>query len=267
MSSSPNHPASERRPEAGRLCPGLAERARTVAVRSAATVCAAGIEGGRVLAHTVTHAGQVLLVVPHDGDLARAVRSAPDQDLSSLLLVSDHAPVPMRLPIRAQLWLSGWATPVADADQRAALLAFAEARPHTSLLDVGRTAELLRLDLAEVVLGESGCVVEVSPREFLAARPDPLADIEADHLRHLATDHADVLELLAARLPRGLRMPGDIVRPLGLDRFGFRLRVERRHGHTDVRMPFVRPLTCPRQLGQAVARVLCGAREAQGRGG
>lgn len=260
MPSSPTHPAPERRPEPGQLCPGLPERARTVALRPAATVCAAGIQGGRVLAHTVTGAGQLLLVVPRDGDLAAAVRSAPDQDLSTLLLVSDHAPVPMRLPIRAQLWLSGWATPVRLADQRAALLAFAEARPDAALLDVGRTAELLRLDLAEVVLGESGQAVDVSPREFLAARPDPLAGIEADHLRHLAADHADVLELLAARLPPSLRTRGDVVRPLGLDRFGFRLRVERSHGHTDVRVPFARPLTCAGQLGQAVAQVLCAAR-------
>jgi hypothetical protein len=260
MPGSPTHPAPERRPEAHALRPGAAERARTVATRPAATVCAAGIEGGRVLAHTVTRAGQVLLVVPRDGDLATAVRGAPDQDLSTLLMISDHAPVALRRPVRAQLWLSGWATPVRPADQRAAVLTFAETRPEAVLLDVGRTADLLRLDLAEVVLGEGGEGVEVSPRDFAAAAPDPLAGIEADHLRHLAADHADVLDLLAGCLPAGLVGPRDVVRPLGLDRFGFRLRVERPIGHTDVRVPFVRPLTCAGQLGPAVAQVLCAAR-------
>ncbi|CCG03577.1 DUF2470 domain-containing protein [Blastococcus saxobsidens] len=258
----PSHPAPQRRPGPVACRPDPAERARTVAMRQAATVCAPGLQGGRVLTHTVTRAGQVLLVVPHDGDLAAAVRGAPDQDLSALLMVSDHAPVPVRSPVRAQLWLSGWATPVRPADRRAAALAFAETRPDASLLDVGRTADLLRLDLAEVVLGEAGTAVDVGLQEFLAARPDPLAGIESDHLTHLAADHADVLALLAARLPADLLGPGDVVRPLGLDRFGFRLRVERRFGHVDVRVPFARPLTCAGQLGAAVARVLCAARAA-----
>ncbi|MGY1835946.1 DUF2470 domain-containing protein [Blastococcus sp. SYSU DS0510] len=260
MPSSPTHPAPERRPEAAALRPEPAERARTIATRTAATVCAPGMGGGRLLAHTVTRAGQVLLVVPADGDVAAAVRQAPDQDLSALLMVSDHAPVPLRRPTRAQLWLSGWATPVRPEDQRAALLAFAETRPTEVLLDVGRSALLLRLDLAEVVLGEGGAGVDVSPQEFAAARPDPLLAVEADHLRHLAGAHADVLELLAARIPPEVVGPAGIVRPLGLDRFGFRLRVERPCGHTDVRVPFTRPLTCAGQLGAAVGELLCAAR-------
>ncbi|RBY90179.1 DUF2470 domain-containing protein [Blastococcus sp. TBT05-19] len=259
MQSRSSQPAHGRRPE-DRLRPGAAERARTVATRAAATVCARGVEGSRLLAHTVTAAGQVLLVVPRDGELATAVREAPDQDLSALVLISDHAPVPVRRPVRAQLWLSGWVTPVRPGAERSAVLAFAETRPEGALLDVGGTASLLRLDLAEVVLGEGGVSVDVGPADFLAARPDPLAGIEADHLRHLARDHADVLDLLAGRLPAGLVGATDVVRPLGLDRFGFRLRVERPLGHTDVRVPFARPLTCAAQLGAAVGQVLCAGR-------
>ena len=37
--------------------------------------------------------------------LATAVRAAPGQDLSTLVMVSDHAPVPLRRSVRAQLWL------------------------------------------------------------------------------------------------------------------------------------------------------------------
>ncbi|MCZ2860887.1 DUF2470 domain-containing protein [Blastococcus sp. VKM Ac-2987] len=244
MPSCPSHPAPERRPAADGLRPAAAERARTVATRAAATVCARGVEGGRLLAHTVTRAGQVLLVVPADGDLLSAVRAAPDQDLSALVMISDHAPVALRRPVRAQLWLSGWATPVGPADRRAAVLAF-----------------------AEVVLGEGGEGIDVSPQEFAAAAPDLLAGIEPDHLRHLATDHADVLDLLAGRLPAGFVGPGDVVRPLGLDRFGFRLRVEGPYGDTDVRVPFPRPLTCTGQLGPAVAQLLCAARAGRVRRG
>ncbi|SOD97532.1 DUF2470 domain-containing protein [Blastococcus haudaquaticus] len=260
MATCPSRPAPEPQRDLDLLRPGPAERARTVAGRHGATVCAAGVESSRVLAHAVTDADQVLVALPAGGDLVGAVRAAPGADLSALVMVSDHAPVPLRRPLRAQLWLSGWLTPVPDRDQRAAVLAFAEARPAEVLLDVGRSITLLRLDLAEVVLGEGGPAVDVSPLEFLAARPDPLAALEADHLAHLDGDHPEFLALLSRLLPAGALGPADALRPLGLDRFGFRLRVERPGGHQDVRVPFGRPLTCPGELGPAIGRLACAAR-------
>ena len=245
---------------ASRLNPGPAERARTVASRAGASVCAAGIGGTRVLAHATTATGQTFLVVPRDGDLLTAVIAAPGADLSALVMVTDHAPVPLRRPVRAQLWLSGWVTPVRPRDERAAVLAFSEVRPDAVLLDVGRTATLLRLDLAEVVLGEGGPGLDVSPTAFLAARPDPLAAVEADHLRHLDRDHREFLALLGGLLPPALVGEDDVLRPLGVDRFGFRLRVERPRGHQDLRVPFARPLGCAGELGAAVRQLGCSAR-------
>ncbi|WP_324277790.1 hypothetical protein [Blastococcus brunescens] len=67
----------------------------------------------------------------------------------------------------------------------------------------------------------------MGPLDFLVARPDPLAEIEAEHLGHLDRDHPEFLRLLAELLPAGSLAAGDVLRPLGLDRFGFRLRIER----------------------------------------
>lgn len=261
MSTCPMDPPAPGGRVAGeRRRPGTAERARTVFARTPATISAPGVESGRVLAHAVTASGRVLLVVPAGGDLALAVAAAPDADLSALVMVSDHAPVPLRRPVRAQLWLSGWVTPVPSADRRAAVLEFAESCPADVLLDVGGSATLLRLDLAEVVLGESGEGEEVGLDAFFAARPDPLAGAEADALRHLDRDHPEFVLLLRSLLPAGAAAPHDVVRPLGVDRFGFRLRVERTGGHHDLRIPFARPLTCPGQLGAAVRQLTCAAR-------
>jgi hypothetical protein len=262
MTTCPSRPPAPDQPArtTGAPRPAPAERARTVVARAGATVCAAGIEGTRVLAHAVTAAGQTLLVVPRDGELLSAVAAAPDNDLSALLMVTDHAPVPLRRPVRAQLWLSGWVTTVRAEDQRAAVLAFAGVRPDEILLDVGRAAALLRLDLAEVVLGEGGAGIDVSVAEFLAARPDPLAGVEADHLRHLDSDHPEFLALLGGLLPAGTVGADDVLRPLGVDRFGFRLRVERPSGHHDLRVPFPAPLGGAGDLGPAVARLACAAR-------
>jgi hypothetical protein len=252
-------PSPDGRPTAD-VRPSAPERARTVATRTTATVSAPGVRCCLPLAHAVTDAGQVLLVVPTHGDLAAAVRAAPGADLSTLVMVSDRAPVPLRRSVRAQLWLSGWATPVREQDRQAALLTFAEVNPTGALLDVGRTATLLRLDLAEVVLGEGGAGLDVSPQEFIAARPDPLAELEADTLRHLDQDHPEFLSILVGLLPEWAVGERDVVRPLGVDRYGFRLRIERPSGHYDVRLPFPRPLTCAGQLGPAVRHMTAAAR-------
>ncbi len=268
MPTCPSRPAAEpgrehRREDFQRLRPGPAERARTVVSRGAATVCAPGVQGSRVLAHTVTTAGETLLVVPRDGDLVAAVRTAPAADLSALVMVSDRAPVPLRDPVRAQLWLSGWLAPVGPRDERAALDEFADVRPAEVLLDVGRSAALVRLDLAEVVLGENRDCTDVGPGDFLAARPDPLAAVEADVLRHLDRDHPDFLALLGRLVPTGAAGTDDVLRPLGLDRFGVRLRIERPSGFHDLRLPFLRPLTCAGQLGPAL-RQLTGVARSRG---
>ena len=243
------------------LRPSTAERARTVASRPAAAICAAGIDGSRVLAHTTTAHGQVLLVVPTDGEVCTAVRGSADGDLAALLMVTDHAPVPLQDAVRAQVWLSGWLTPVEPGDQQEALLAFADAAPVGALLDVGSTATLLALDLAEVVLGEGGSVTELDPDDYLAAAPDPLVEVEATMLQHLEESHPEQLALLASRVPAAWA-DGGVVRPLGLDRFGFRLRFEQPGGHRDVRVPFAAPVSGPEELGAAVQRLLCAAERA-----
>ncbi|WP_369138272.1 DUF2470 domain-containing protein [Modestobacter versicolor] len=248
-------------PPADAVRPSSAERARTVAARPAAAVCAAGIDGSRVLGHATTDDGQVLLVVPTDGEVCTAVRHSADGDLAALLMVTDHAPVQLREPVRAQAWLSGWLTPVRPEHERAAALAFADVAPVAALLDLGEGTTLLRLDLAEVVLGECGTVTEVTPEDYVAARPDPLAAVEAHALQHLDEAHPEELALLRSRVPRRWLADGGVVRPLGLDRCGFRLRIEQRSGHRDVRVPFPEPVSTADELGRAVHQVMCAVRQ------
>jgi hypothetical protein len=254
MTRSSHHTAADA------LRPTIAERARTVATRPAAAVCAAGIDGCRVLGHAVTAEGDVLLVVPTDGEVATAVRHARDGDLAALVMVTDHAPVRLREPVRAQVWLSGWLTPVEVGEERAAAVAFAEVTPVGDLLDVGRGTSLLRMDLAEVALGEGGAVAELTPEAFLAADPDPLVEVEAAVLQHMDAEHRAELALLRSRLPASLLGESDVVRPLGLDRCGFRLRIEQPRGHQDVRVPFAAPISDAEQLAPAVHGLLCAAR-------
>ena len=245
-------------PTAPTLRADAAERARTVAGRSSAALCVRGLDAGRPLAHATTAGGTTYVLVPTGGAADTALGDRAD--LTAVLLVSDRAPVPLRDPLRAQVWLSGWLTPVAPAARRDAALAFAETRPVGPLLDVGDGATLLRLDVAEVVLREGPHCTEIGPQTFAEARPDPLADVEARLLQHLDRDHPEVLAQLTGRIPAGDLGPRDVVRPLGLDRFGYRLRVERPVGSRDLRVPFPWPLTCPGQLRAATRQLLCAAR-------
>lgn len=249
-------------PAAPALRADAAERARTVAARSSAALCVRGLPAGRPLAHATTASGTTYVLAAAGGEVDTALAGRPE--LTAVLMVSDRAPVPLRNPLRAQVWLSGWLTPVHPPARRAAALAFAEARPVETLLDVGHGATLLRLDVAEVVLREGERSTEVGPQAYAAARPDPLAGVEARMLEHLDRDHPEVLDVLSSRIPAGDLGPRDVVRPLGLDRFGYRLRIERAAGSRDLRVPFARPLTCPGQLQAATRQLLCAARGARG---
>ncbi|WNV77787.1 DUF2470 domain-containing protein [Geodermatophilus sp. DSM 44513] len=235
-----------------------AERARTVGSRASAALRVRGLDAGRPLASATTAAGATFVLVPTGGEVDAAL--AGRADLTAVLLVSDRAPVPLRDPVRATLWLSGWLTRVHPSAVRAAVLDVAAVRPVGALLDVGRGATLLRLDVAEVVLREGSRCTEVDPRAYAEASPDPLAAVEATVLQHLDRTHPEVLDLLRGRIPAGELGPRDVVRPLGLDRLGYRLRIERPTGHRDLRVPFPRPLTCPGQLAAATRRLVCAAR-------
>jgi hypothetical protein len=106
-----------------------------------------------------------------------------------------------------------------------------------------------------VVVTDATGAEAVDSAALLAARPDPFCAFESCWIRHLDTAHRDVVARLASRLPARLRR-GDI-RPLGIDRYGMRLRVESTEGDRDIRLPFRTPVDDVVGLGKAI-RVLLG---------
>jgi len=114
---------------------------------------------------------------------------------------------------------------------------------------------LLRLEIESVVVADSTGAESVGVGSLLAAQPDPFCAMESCWLQHMESAHRDVVERLASRLPMTLRRGR--VRPLGLDRYGVRLRVETDEGDHDVRLPFAKPVDDITGLSQAI-RVLMG---------
>jgi hypothetical protein len=234
--------------------PPAAERARTIAARPAASLYGLGLGICQLWGATTTDAGDVLLVVPTDGLVMTALRNSPLGDVPARLTVTDRTPVPVPHPVRGLVQLSGWVEPVAQYDVTRLVLEFADIQPCDSLFDVGLSATLLRLELADVLLEEAGACTDVEPDDFRAARPDAISRAENE----LMAQQCEPLSRLGGRV-QGWAGRHDEVRLLGLDRFGVRYRVQSRHGCYDLRLPFAEPLDRPDEFGAAVDRLLtCG---------
>jgi hypothetical protein len=239
----------------------LAGRARHASVVGPATGSNPGGDGDLRAAPTLHHVpatGAATLQFPSDHPLVLAARGRADALLPVMLELADVAPVTVRRPVRGLLWLSGRLRVLPLRVARRAALRIAAEQPDERLLDVGHGEVLLRLEPAMVVLSDAEGTEALAPTAMAAAPPDPVADTGDRWLAHLAAAHAGTLSSLVPRLPPHLRRPGHRLAPLGVDRYGLRLRVETERDDHDVRLPFTAPLSCPGQLGGAV-RALVGA--------
>ncbi len=239
--------------------PTTAERIRSTCVRAGGALLA--VERAEPLTTPLHHLladGSFAVGVPVDVELAGGAQA--------VLELADYAPLPLREPVRSLVWIRGWLHPVPSSEVYGMLDLIAAEHPHPALLQVqtpdsgpvasGDTRYLLaRLEIGSVVVTDATGAEAVDAAALLAARPDPFCGFESCWIRHLDSDHRDVVARLAARLPARLRR-GD-VRPLGVDRYGMRLRVESADGDRDIRLPFHKPVDDVTGLGQAI-RVLMG---------
>ncbi|WP_307849468.1 DUF2470 domain-containing protein [Qaidamihabitans albus] len=240
--------------------PSPAERAKTIAARGAPAALMPSTEHPASAAQRVTpalhhvHAGaDVSILLPDDDPLAAAGR-ARRGEVAVMLELADHAPVELREPVRGLLWITGWLRALDERAARARAVSIADVRPDPRLLDVGHGFSLLRLSPAALVLADPEGTHSLRPHMFAAASPDPFCAYETDWLRHLERTHADVIDGLARHVPPDLR--GGRIRPLGLDRFGLRLRVECAGGDHDVRLAFSRSVDSPPQLAMELRRLV-----------
>lgn len=241
--------------------PTTAERIRSTCVRA----------GGALLA--VENAEPFTTPLHHllaDGSFAVALPTDCDADgVQAVLELADYAPLPLREPVRSLVWIRGRLHPVPPSEVRDMLDLIAAEHPNPALLQVRTPASqpvaagdeadtqylLARLEIESVVVTDATGAEAVDSAALLAARPDPFCALESCWIRHLDTAHRDVVARLASRLPARLRR-GD-VRPLGIDRYGMRLRVESADGDRDIRLPFRTPVDDIVGLGKAI-RVLLG---------
>lgn len=243
---------------AGPRVPGTAERGRTIAARGGVAAILPAKQGTnsgtadepavRITPHLhhVHPDGAATILLHDEHPLVATALQTPHGAVTAMIEVADHAPVPLREPVRGLLWLTGSLVLAHNDTARAAVLGVAEQRADPRLLDAGHGFVVLRMHPASIVLADAEGSGSLSTPEFTAAEPDPFHDREAHWLRHLDLSHRDVVGELRRHLPDELR--GGHLRPLGIDRFGIRLRVEATDSDHDVRLPFTRPVATAREL-------------------
>ena len=201
--------------------------------------------------HHVHADGAVTVLLPDGHPMLEQARAAR---LPAMVEIADRAAVELREPVRALLWVTGLLDTL-DADEaREQALLVADDRADSRLLDVGHGFSVLRLTPASLVLADSEGTSSISPDEFVTAAPDPFCEYEDNWLRHLDSAHRDVVGMLTRLLPETLR--GGHVRPLGLDRYGLRLRIEATGGDHDVRLAFANPVDTPQGLAVELRRMV-----------
>lgn len=234
--------------------PGPAERARTIAARGPATLLppppALPPSGER----RSDRVAPVWHHVHDDGSVTVLLPDEQAEPATTVVELVDLAPVPLREPVRGLLWITGRLAPVALGEARDLALDLVEERPDPRLLDLGHGLTMLRLAPLSMVVADADGTHPVSTEAFAAATEDPFCHQEAGWLRHLELSHTDVIHTLRRHLPDQLR--GGHVRPLGLDRYGLRLRVEAVDGDHDVRLAFERPIATPADLSAQLRRLV-----------
>jgi hypothetical protein len=250
--------------------PTTAERIRSTCVRAGGALLA--VEGAEPLTTPLHHLlgdGSFAVAVPVNAAVATHLVDCDAGAAQAVLELADYAPLPLREPVRSLVWIRGRLHQVLPPAVHQMLDRIAAEHPNPALLQVQTPRStpvadkwaddtrylLARLEIESVVVTDATGAEAVDVRALLAARPDPFCAFESCWIRHLDTAHRDVVARLAARLPARLRR-GDI-RPLGVDRYGVRLRVESADGDRDVRLPFRQPVDDVTGLGQAI-RVLMG---------
>jgi Protein of unknown function (DUF2470) len=238
--------------------PGPGERARTIAARGPASLLPPLPNPPATAAHQPERVAPLLHHVHQDASVT--VLLADDHPMvagspvTTMVELVDMAPVPLREPVRGLLWITGRMLALPESSARALAVDIAGEKPDPRLLDVGHGATVLRLEPLSLVVADADGTHPLTPQEFAAAAPDPFCHQEAGWLRHLELSHADVLHTLRRHLPDQLR--GGHLRPLGLDRYGLRLRVEAIEDDHDVRLAFERPIATLPELSAELRRMV-----------
>ncbi len=116
-----------------------------------------------------------------------------------------------------------------------------------------------RMDVMDVYyVGGFGVMGWVSDSEYYSGEPDPLADVAADIIQHMNTDHGDALILLA-RVFAGIESQEAAM--TSVDRLGFQVRLKTPDGPRSARIAFSREVSSPVEARSVLIEMMAHARQ------
>lgn len=208
--------------------------------------------------HVTDPVGRVLLLVSIVDDLALVLPPAGQADEVAVVLDVPDLPPAAGAPALGRVWVAGWASALRGAAARAAALDYVEVDATEDLLDVGRRFTLYRVEPVEVRLETAGATIDIAPREYAAAEPDPLHRVEWDLLIALAERHgAEIAEYLRRQLGDLVSAGEPPARVLRLDRYGMVVAAGPAGRRFRARLAFPRVVCDPADLASLLHLVLC----------
>jgi len=137
--------------------------------------------------------------------------------------------------------LMGEAVPLSEKDAAEAKTAYLARHPNATYWVDFEDFGFYRLEVADVYfVGGFAAMDWVSAEDYLAARPDPLADAAAGIIEHMNRDHPDAL-VTFARVLAGAE--ADEASMVSVDRLGFKLRLKSGPRLHSARIAFLREVS------------------------
>ncbi len=222
--------------------PTYAERARTLVYLGRTGTLATlsmkhpGHPFGSVMPYALDVEGRPLFLI---STMAMHTQNLHADPRASLLVTQ---PGWMGDPLAAgRVTLMGEARRLPEAEVPEARKAYLARHPNAAYWVDFEDFRFYRLQVADVYfVGGFAAMDWVPAEEYLAARPDPLADAAAAIVEHMNRDHADAL-VTFARVLAGA--PADEASMVSVDRLGFKLRLKSGARLSSARIAFPREIT------------------------
>lgn len=237
--------------------PTLAERARTLMQIGGASSLSTlskkrpGFPFGSVMPYAVDDTGNPLFLI---SQMAMHTKNLQDNPKATLL-VAEHSSSPLGA---ARISVIGDVARLDDDEKQAALPAYLESHPDAQQWAAFGDFGLFRMNVVDVYfIGGFGVMGWITPEEYAAAKPDPLAAAANDIIAHMNDDHVEAMILLAKS---ELGVDATAVRLTAVDQYGFNVMLQTEEGVRGGRIGFPESATSSNECRKAFVEMVKAAR-------
>lgn len=244
-------------PPASASEPTLAERARTLMQTGGASSLSTlskkqpGFPFGSVMPYACDEAGRPLFLISQMAMHTKNITADP----KATLLVAEHSSSPLGA---ARISIIGQVARLRDDEKQAALPAYLAAHPDAQQWAAFGDFGLFRMDVVDVYfIGGFGVMGWITPEDYAAAKPDPLAAAASDIISHMNEDHVEAMLLLAKS---ELGAEATDARMTAVDQYGFNLALKTEQGMRGGRIAFPSSIQSPNDCRKAFVEMVKSAR-------